>query len=120
MSRPNLYQVHLSPQQRQRLQDLRHNGHAPAKKIAHASVLLLADKDHPEGRYTDAHIGRALGLHVNSVARIRKLFVLHGEGPALQRKAPAAPPVPEGAPPLPPAAVWTPNVPPWPPAEPLA
>lgn len=94
MSRPNLYQVHLSAEQRQRLQDLRHNGQASAKKIAHASVLLLADKDHPEGRYPDTHIGRALGLHVNSVARIRKLFALHGEEPALERKARAAPPVP--------------------------
>lgn len=94
MSRPNLYQVHLSDEQRQRLDDLRHNGHAPAKKIAHAHVLLLADKDHPEGRYTDAHISQTLGLHINSVARIRKLFVLQGEAPALDRKARATPPVP--------------------------
>jgi hypothetical protein len=94
MARPNLYPVHLSPEQRQRLDDLRRQGHAPAKKIAHATVLLLADKDHPEGRYPDPHISRVLGLHLNSVARIRKLFALHGEAPALERKARAAPPTP--------------------------
>jgi hypothetical protein len=94
MSTPNLYQVHLAAQQRQRLGDLTHNGHAPAKKILHARILLLADKDHPAGRYTDGHIAAALGLHVNSVARIRKLFALHGEQPALDRKPREAPPVP--------------------------
>jgi hypothetical protein len=94
MSTPNLYQVHLNHEQRQRLEDLRHNGHAPAKKILHAQVLLLADKDHPQGRYPDVSIARTLGLHVNSVARIRKLFVLHGEEPALSRKPRLSPAIP--------------------------
>jgi hypothetical protein len=94
MSTPNLYQVRLTPEQRRRLEDLRHNGQAPVKKILHAQVLLLADKEHPQGRYPDAPIGRALGLHVNSVARIRKLFALHGEEPALNRKPRLAPPTP--------------------------
>ena len=93
MSTPNLYQVHLAPEQRTRLEDLTRNGHAPAKKILHAQVLLKADKDHQEGRYHDFDIARALGLHVNSVARIRKQFCLAGEGPALNRKPRAAPPV---------------------------
>jgi hypothetical protein len=94
MSTPNLYQVHLTSEQRARLDDLTRNGRAPAKKILHARILLLADKDHPEGRYADAHIARVLGLHINSVARIRKLFALHGEAPALDRKPRATPPVP--------------------------
>lgn len=93
MSTPNLYQIHLTAEQRQRLEGLTRNGHAPAKKLLHARILLLADKDHPEGRYTDGHIAGALGLHVNSVARIRKLFALQGEEPALDRKPRAAPPV---------------------------
>src|SRR5262249_37672299 len=94
MAKPNLYAVHLSPQQRQRLEDLSRNGHAPAKKIAHARVLLLADKDHDKGRYEDRHIATVLDLHINSVARIRKLFVQHGETPALERKARLTPPTP--------------------------
>jgi homeodomain-containing protein len=89
-----LYPVCLRPEQRQRLHDLCHNGHAPAKKILHARVLLLADKDHPLGRYPDTDIAAALGLHVNTVARIRKLFVQQGEEPALIRKQPLMPPVP--------------------------
>lgn len=94
MSTPNLYQVHLTSEQRARLDDLTRNGCAPAKKILHARILLLADKDHPEGRYPDLHIAKSLGLHINSVARIRKLFALHGEAPALDRKPRAKPPVP--------------------------
>jgi hypothetical protein len=94
MSTPNLYPVRLNPEQRRRLENLRHNGHAPAKKILHAQVLLLADKEHPHGRYPDAHISRTLGLHVNSVARIRKLFARHGEEPALDRKPRLVPPTP--------------------------
>jgi len=94
MSTPNLYQVHLSTEHRQALEDLRHNGHASAKKILHAQILLLADKEHPHGRYGDVHIARTLGLHVNSVARIRKLFVLEGQEPALNRKPRTTPPTP--------------------------
>ncbi len=89
-----LYPVHLTDEQCHRLEELRRNGHAPAKKILHASVLLLADKDHPMGRYVDAYIAKTLGMHVNTVARIRKLFVLYGEEPALERKQRPAPPVP--------------------------
>jgi hypothetical protein len=94
MSTPNLYQVHLTPEQRARLDDLTRDGHAPAKKIVHARILLLADKGHPEGRYPDSHIAKALGLHINSVARIRKSFCLEGEEPAVNRKPRTTPPVP--------------------------
>jgi len=93
MSQPNLYPVRLNDEQRQRLDEIRRNGLAPAKKIQHANVLLLADKDHPGGGHGDIHISKTLGVHVNTVARIRKRFVLEGEQPALERKVPVAPPV---------------------------
>lgn len=93
MATPNRYAIQLSDEQRQRLQDITHNGHAPIKKVLHARVLLLADKGHPEGRWGDRAIATALDLHVNSVARIRKLFVLDGEQPALERKPRVTPPV---------------------------
>jgi Homeodomain-like domain len=93
MATPNLYAVQLKDDQRQQLLHITHNGHAPAKKILHARVLLLADKAHPEGRWGDAHIAAALNLHVNSVARIRKLFVLQGAQPALERQPRTTPPV---------------------------
>src|ERR1700743_3300580 len=80
------YIVDLNPQTRERLEEIVRNGSAPAKKIMHARVLLLSDEHHPAGRYHDHQIARILGLHINTVARIRKAFVLQGEQPALDRK----------------------------------
>lgn len=94
VSTPNLYPVVLGPEQRSRLEDITRNGHAPAKKIRHAHVLLLSDADHPGGRLTRDQIARRLGMHVNTVDRIRKRFVTEGEAPALNRKPRSSPPVP--------------------------
>lgn len=88
------YQVRLSSEQRQRFDDLVHTGQAPARKIEHARVLLMSDQDHPQGRWHDQQIARALGMHGNSVARVRKRFVIQGEQPALDRKPRLTPPVP--------------------------
>ncbi len=86
------HSVRLSSEQRQCLFDLVHNGSAPAKKLARARVLLLSDRDHPDGQRTDEYIAKALHLHLNTVKRIRKRFVLEGEQPALNRKLRPAPP----------------------------
>jgi hypothetical protein len=91
---PRKYHVRLSAEQRQRLADITRNGRSPARKILHARMLLMSDQDHPDGRWHDQQIAAALGVHVNSVARVRKRFVLAGEQPALQRKARLMPPVP--------------------------
>jgi len=88
------YVVVLTPESRQRLESITHNGCAPAKKILHARVLLMSASNHPAGRYHDTQIATILGIHVNTVARIRTHFVLHGEAPALDRKERATPPVP--------------------------
>jgi transposase len=94
MSNPNKYKVYLSEEQRQHLKEISRNGKAPAKKILHARVLLLAAQDDPEGGWTDEKIGAALGLHSYSVARIRKRFVTQGEAPALNRQMRLVPPRP--------------------------
>jgi hypothetical protein len=91
---PNQYPVRLDPEQRRRLEDVARNGHAPAKTVRHAPVLLLSDRDRPEGPWPDPRIADALGMHVNTVARVRKRFVAEGERPALERKPRATPPVP--------------------------
>lgn len=91
---PRKYEVCLSSEQRERLEDVTRNGRAPAKKIRHARVLLMSDRDHPAGRWRDAQIAAALAMHVNTVARVRKAFALGGEGPALERKRRLTPPVP--------------------------
>jgi transposase len=93
ISTPNLYPVRLTPEQRLSLEGVTRNGRATAKKIRHARVLLLSDRDRPEGKRTDPEIAEALGMHVNTVARVRKRFVTEGEQPALERKPRATPPV---------------------------
>src|SRR5215831_4364122 len=77
--------VRLTPECRQRMEDIASNGWAPAKKITHARVLLMSDQNH-DGWSHDHEIARALGLHINTVGRIRKRFVCQGEQPALNRK----------------------------------
>ncbi len=93
-STPNQYPVTLTPEQRDRLERLTRTGSAPVSKVRHARVLLLSDGGRPEGRLTRDRIADALGMHVNTVDRLRKRFVLEGEEPALSRKARAEPPVP--------------------------
>jgi transposase len=87
-------QVTLSPEARERLEAITRNGFSSAKKILHARILLLADQDHPNGRYRDVQIAQALGVHKNTVATVRRIFVQSGEQTALQRKPRATPPVP--------------------------
>jgi hypothetical protein len=94
ISTPNLYPVRLDPQQRQSLEDIARNGRAPVKKVRHAQVLLMSDRDRPGDKRTDVEIADALGMHVNTVARVRKKFVTEGERPALERKPRETPPVP--------------------------
>jgi len=92
VSIPNLYPVALTDEQRERLTDLTRDGHAPAKKIRHAQVLLLSDGHRAGGRLTRDRIAEQLGMHVNTVDRIRKRFVTGGEAPALERKPRVTPP----------------------------
>lgn len=94
VSTPNLYPVVLSPEQRDRLTDLTRNGHAPVKKVRHARVLLLSDRDRPGGRLTRDRVAEQVDMHVNTVDRIRKRFVREGEAPALDRKPRPVSPTP--------------------------
>lgn len=87
-------EVVLDPDARARLEAVARNGTAPAKRITHARVLLMADRDHPAGRYPDAKIAAALGVHANTVARVRRLYAAGGEPAALGRKPRPTPPVP--------------------------
>jgi hypothetical protein len=54
----------------------------------------MADDNASEGRWRDEDIGQALNMHVNTVAGIRKKFVLEGVKPALHRKPRETPPTP--------------------------
>lgn len=92
-STSNQYPICLTPEQRQSLEEITRTGRAPARKIQHAQVLLMSDRARAGGKRTGPEIADALGMHLNTVARIRKRFVLEGEQPALERKPRATPPV---------------------------
>lgn len=92
-STPNQYPVLLSDQQRRSFTDICSNGHAPAKKIRHAQLLLLSDHGREGGPLTRTQVAELLHMHPNSVDKIRKRFVLEGEAPALNRKPRETPPV---------------------------
>jgi len=94
VSYPNQYPVSLTSEQRQSFLDITRVGKAPASKIRHAQVLLWSDVNREEGRLSGREIAERLEMHVNTVDRIRKRFVLDGEQPALNRKARETPPVP--------------------------
>ena len=94
VSVPGQYPIRLSDSQRQRLEEITAHGHAPVRKVRHAQVLLLSDRARPGGRLPRTQIADLLGMHVNSVDRIRKRFGREGEVPALNRKPRLTPPTP--------------------------
>jgi len=91
---PNKYAVRLTADQRERLDALTRVGRAPVGKVRAARVPLLADHGRADGGWTDPAIADALGMHVNSVGKVRKRFVLEGEEPAVTRKRRLTPPTP--------------------------
>jgi transposase len=95
MSNPNLKdRIKLDEEQRQELIGISKNGKKSAKHVNHANVLLMADDNAVAGRWRDEDISQALNIHINTVAGIRKKFVIEGVKPALQRKQRETPPTP--------------------------
>jgi transposase len=84
--------VILSTEQRRHLEEIVSKGNATAKKTRRARVLLLADEEHPDGRWHDQQIAKILGIHRNTVARIRGQFVVEGEQ-AINRRRREHPPI---------------------------
>jgi transposase len=80
------YVVTLSSEERAQLLRLTQSGKAPARKIKRAHILLKADMRHPEARWTDEQIGDAYAVHTNTIAEIRKRFVLSGLDSALTER----------------------------------
>lgn len=92
-SKASKARIRLTQQQRQDLEHLTRNGISSAKRILHARVLLMADEEHPLGRYTDEKIGQTLGVHVKTVSRIRQAFLHGGITLAVERKVRSTPPI---------------------------
>jgi hypothetical protein len=93
MNSPAKSRVRLSDEQRDELEGLARDGRTPARKARYARLLLHADEAHPEGQRSDHWIAQALGMHVNTVARVRKDFVGGGADLAFARKPRSTPPV---------------------------
>ncbi len=85
--------VRLTPEQRAHLEGIVRDGGTRRKRFVHARALLMADEDHPQGRYTDRQIGEALGVSPKTVARVRAAFGRGGVTVAVERRPRAAPPV---------------------------
>ncbi len=75
------YPVHLTDAERDSLKRLIAAGTAPARKLAHARILLKAD----EG-WTDAQIVEAVDISQPTISRVRKQFVEEGLEAALDRR----------------------------------
>lgn len=95
MGRGRRDKVLLTSEQRNKLENISRNGHAPVKKILHAQVLLMCDEGtQAQRKWTDEEIGSALNIHRNSVGRIRKRFLEQGIEPSLNRRERISPPNP--------------------------
>jgi transposase len=82
------YVVILTEAERDQLKQLMAAGTAPARKLAHARVLLKADKGPGGPGWVDAAIAEAVDLSQPTIARIRQHFVEAGLEAALNRRAP--------------------------------
>ena len=82
------YVVVLTAGERARLEQLIAAGTAPARKLAHARVLLKADKGAGGPGWVDAAIADAVEISQPTISRIRQQFVEAGLEAALNRRAP--------------------------------
>ena len=86
--RQTKYAVRLTDEQRAALRTLVGRGVAPARRLAHARILLKADRGEGGAAWSDAAIAGALEIHPSTVARVRRQFVADGLDAALDRRAP--------------------------------
>lgn len=76
------YIVSLAPVERVELQQLVNTGKAAARRLAHARILLLADRDD----CLDEEIVSSLGVSLRTVQRVRKRLVTEGLDAAIDHR----------------------------------
>jgi transposase len=85
------FRVALEAGERAALEHLVSAGKAASRRLTHARILLLADAALGEG-HSDDDIVATLGASLNTVARVRKRFVIEGINAAIDhRPQPARP-----------------------------
>jgi transposase len=85
--RPHKREVTLREEQRHALHQLISKGKAPARKLAHARVLLKIDRNAPGPRWTDEQVAEAFEMSRYTVMRIRERFATNGLDDALSHRA---------------------------------
>ena len=82
--------VSLSGEDRGSLEGLIAGGHAPARRLTHARILLKADEgeDAPGEAWPDLRIADALEVSRSTVSRVRERFVREGLEAALVHRKP--------------------------------
>lgn len=97
--RKTKYAVSLSEAERARLRTLVGSGAAPARTLAHARILLKADRGEGGAGWTSTAAAIAASVHPATVARVRRSFAEDGLEAALARRSPdrAYPRVLDGA-----------------------
>jgi transposase len=82
--------VSLSGDERGALESLIAHGHAPARELTHARILLKADEgeDAPGEAWSDTKIADALEISRSTVLRVRTRFVEEGLEAALVHRKP--------------------------------
>ena len=85
------YIVKLTQEERADLQKLIGQGEAPARKLAHARILLKADSGEAGPGWNDQAISEALEVGTATVERVRERFVEEGLEAALTRHRPHSP-----------------------------
>ena len=90
MARRRKNPVSLSAQERLELEGLIASGHAPARQLSHARILLKADggADAPSQAWPDVKIADAFEVSRSTVARVRERFAREGLEAALVHRRP--------------------------------
>jgi hypothetical protein len=89
--RTKRFRVTLTSEERTDLQQFIASGTAPARKLAHARILLKADAPPGEHGAFDTDIAAAVEVSVATVERVRRRFVAEGLEAALVPKPSTAP-----------------------------
>lgn len=79
------YIVTLSEEEREELQQLIATGHAPARKLMHARILLKADSSESGPGWSDQRIAEALEVSIATIERVRQRLVEENLVGALNR-----------------------------------
>lgn len=80
--------VELTETTRAELSMLIASGHAPARKLTHARILLKTDAAGPDAGWEDDRVAEALEVSRLTVERVRKRFVTEGLEAALNHRHP--------------------------------